>query len=342
MPIGGPSAHNPSYIVGRFLEEDEISSKENMKLFLDRKKPHWLPDILGESVAMLPQYSNEKTSGQDGYDWFGVHWTWDKDAGAPYPTAGGNPLKDITKWKTEVEFPNLDSMDWETDVEAQRKRIDSRRMTMHRSNEGPFERLRSLLGFENALEMLVVEPEACYDLLSAIADHKIRLYKKICQYYGPLDMIIHPDDYGTQRSGFFSDSMFKELIYPHDKKIGEFIKGEGMYFGLHSCGNNERYIHQIIDMGVDLWDAQSSSNDVIAIHEKYGGQLSMLLYSDLSFVTYPEITEAEAFEKIHAFVDKYAPYHRFTSIPMAEDTDLTLACSREFYRYSKVKLGSMA
>ena len=43
-----------------------------------------------------PLYVNERPEGQDGYDWFGVHWTYDPSTNAPMPTVGIFPMSSPT------------------------------------------------------------------------------------------------------------------------------------------------------------------------------------------------------------------------------------------------------
>ena len=61
-----------------------------------------------------PEYVNERPEGHDGYDWFGVHWTYDPATNAPCPSLG-YPLviTDLEHWRDQVKFPDLAAIDWE-------------------------------------------------------------------------------------------------------------------------------------------------------------------------------------------------------------------------------------
>lgn len=320
-----------------------IAHRENMKLFLDRKTPIWMPDLYSESVFVLPDFINEKPNGHDGDDWFGVHWIWDNQACAAVEAPGRAILDDITRWKAVIKFPDLNAFDWKKDAENYKpNRIDGR-MTIHRGAAGPFERLHAVMGFENALLSLITEPEATFEFLDAVAEHKVRLYKKLIQYYSPLDMIISPDDWGTQRSGFFSEEMFTEMILPHTKKIVDSVKDEGVYYMQHSCGNNEKYISHMIDIGIDVWEAQRSANDILSIQKEFGSNIGINILFALDFTDKPEITRDAAFYKIHRFVDTYGSNGGMTSRLRVTNEDLNTLCAAELFEYSRqhyAKLGN--
>ena len=50
-----------------------------------------------------------------------------------------------------------------------------------------------------------------------MVDYKKRLLGNIFKYYDPIDYIIYGDDWGTQRSGFFSNEMYREFLMPYTK-----------------------------------------------------------------------------------------------------------------------------
>ena len=83
---------------------------------------------------------------------------------------------------------------------------------------GPWERMFSVMEFQEALCALVEEPEACYDFFGAIADHKIRLYEYIIRYYQP-DILCMHDDYGHGKGMFMSPETWRALIKPHLQRI---------------------------------------------------------------------------------------------------------------------------
>lgn len=318
-------------------EKTDISFRENTKLWLDKKKPNWLPQLWAEGVAISSSCVNEKPLTHDGYDWFGVHWTFDPAApggGAPAVTPRKPLGTDITKWKEEIKFPGLNTLDWKADGEAKKKAHAPSKMSIVRNSGGPFERFWQLYSTETALVSMVEEPEACFELLSAIADFKIEMYKKIFQYYGPIDIVWQADDWGHQTSGFFSESLYKELIYPNIKRIVDFVKGEGVYYVQHSCGNNSIYAKYMVEMGVNGWEAQANANDILGMAKTYGTDL-LIVTNGVNLSEKGDATEEEALVAVRAFIDKYGPTATVTGSIMMPRPDLQEKCLQEYREYSK-------
>ena len=92
-----------------------------------------------------------------------------------------------------------------------------------------------LMGFENALCALLTEPEEVSAFLDALMEYKLKLIDKLAQYYKP-DVLTFHDDYGTQLNLFFSPEIFRELFKPQLKKAVDRCHEHGMFFELHSCG----------------------------------------------------------------------------------------------------------
>lgn len=326
--------------------QSELSHKENMKLYLEHKKPVWMPDLYNESVVITSKLVNEKPAGKSGHDWFGVSWIYDTLAEAVCPEVGKHILEDVCDWREIVKFPNLDDFDWKADGAVQQMRAKDYpdRMTLFRGAEGPFERLHSLMGFENAFCALMMEPEETFALMDAIADFKIEVYKKIFEYYGPIDIVVSPDDWGTQLAGFFSKEMYQKQIMPHTKKIVDFVKSQNVYYIQHSCGNNEAYIEDMVSMGVDAWEAQENCNNITWIAENFGDRIGINLLSalDRTFGFTQEERDAVDLEAglqyVHNFIDKYGKTGKngcITSRVRMPDSNVQKACAAEFYEYSK-------
>ncbi|MBC5997705.1 methyltransferase [Romboutsia ilealis] len=308
-----------------------ISPKENLRRVFAGEKPMWMPAWLYEvdycwsdEVLEHPKYE------YDGFDWFGVEWVWVEVAGGMMVKPGTRTLSDITKWKEEVIFPDLDSIDWESDAAIQTSRYDNDRMHVFHLTEGIFERLHELMPFEDALAAMIEDPEYVLEFFEAMADYKIKLLSKIFKYYEPIDFVIYGDDWGTQRAGFFSNEMFKEMIYPSAKRVMDYIKSQGKFIELHSCGLNQQYVPFFKEMGIDLWTPQSI-NDSDMLKNKYGSEISFCFV--VEGLDDPNITEEGARQIIRDFVDKYAKGGRAMAQIFAPPEVLKV-CLDELYNYS--------
>ncbi|MEG2417941.1 MAG: uroporphyrinogen decarboxylase family protein, partial [Eubacterium sp.] len=161
-------------------------------------------------------------------------------------------LDDICDWQEVVQFPDLETWDWEN------AKLVDHISDIDRANNlvnivvcnGMFERLHVLMGFEDALCALITEKEAVAAFFDAIVDYKIALIAKLKEHYNP-DVITFHDDWGTQKALFFSPALWKELIKPRMKKIIDFTHQCGIGFIMHSCGKLDDIIEEVCEIGVD-------------------------------------------------------------------------------------------
>lgn len=215
-----------------------LTARENAKQLFDHKMPEYIPKYGDGIINNVPinGYHERPEGGGAGRDWFGVEWTFTQGDPAPMPSEN-YLFEDICDWREYVVFPDLDAIDWE---EAARKdRIDTFDREHHLLSQmihnGVFERLHTMMGFENALCALLTDPEECKEFFDACADWKCKLIDKLHQYYKP-DIIVYHDDWGAQKGMLFAPDIWSELIKPATKKICEHTKSLGIRFEMHSCG----------------------------------------------------------------------------------------------------------
>lgn len=77
------------------------------------------------------------------------------------PTAGQKRvLTDITKWREQVTFPDLERVDWKSCAGRDQQMISPDKLTYFLGMaDGFFERLHHLMGFEEAVIAIAEEPE---------------------------------------------------------------------------------------------------------------------------------------------------------------------------------------
>ena len=235
-----------------------VTAKENLKLCYDGEVPYWMPIWMHDFQWIWPDVILEHPQYEaDGKDWFGAEWVYVEEAGGSMVKPGTRLVKDFLNWREEMKFPDLEAVDFASDAEFQKEIYDPDRLHLFQTTEGCFERLHEVIPFDEALLAMAEEPEEVEAFFSAVADYKIAVLKKVFEYYDPIDIVTYSDDWGTQRAGFFSKGMYEELIVPHTRRICEFIKSQGKYLELHSCGMCQQYVPYFIDMGIDSWTPQN-------------------------------------------------------------------------------------
>ena len=212
-----------------------------------------------------------------GLDMFGVEWVY-------VPVAGGsmekpdNPhlMSDVNDWEDVIKFPDVDSWDWKGSAEANKEYLDNGIANMFWFLNGMgFERLVSFMGFEAAAMALIDEEQedALHALLSKLTDLHIHMVDLACDYYGDgIDGFTVHDDWGSQRSPFFSFDVAQDIFVPYMKKLTDHIKSRGKVADLHSCGHIEAQIENIIAGGWQSWTPMPM-NDTGKLYDEYGDQI---------------------------------------------------------------------
>lgn len=288
------------------LPKREISYAENYKRAILGEKPVWMPAYSLEANICWPDEMIEHPVPEvDGTDWWGTEWVMVETAGGMMVKPGTRVINDFTKWESEFKWPDIESPDWAYDGEKIASNYDPDRPHIYQCVEGLFERLHELMPFDESLILFSEEPELLAKWFDKMADYKINTSKKIFENYGRIDGVLYHDDWGTQRAGFFSNNMFREMILPPTKRIFDFFHSQDKYVELHSCGRNMQYVPMMIEMGINMWTPQGNANDLDWLIKTYG--------KDMTFTTsVPGLMECKGEDEIRAcvreFVDMYADY----------------------------------
>lgn len=264
-----------------------ITAKENFKLLFSEKKPYWMPmagwcmcDINNFRPRMHPDnvVAHLIMDGQEAYpyssdimnsSWFDLNWVYVPVAGGATVQPGAPKIEDMNDWKDLVSLPDLDAMDFEGCSQKDKSYLDTPQYNELGILSGFWERLISLMDVSGAAMALIDEDQqdAVKEFFDQYADILIEYTRRVKQY-NDIDGVLLHDDWGTQRSGFFSLDTAMEMLVPYLRKLTDAIHDMGLYFQLHSCGKNEALVPGYIAAGVDLWCPQSLNN-IDLLSEKY-------------------------------------------------------------------------
>lgn len=276
-----------------------ITPRENAVLTLTGQTPAWLgTDLNMVSPRMIPDnvargvvvdgrsFDPDREAG--GPDWFGVEWIYEPMARGSMVKPGNPKVKDITHWEDFITFPDLECLDWEGTARDCQSVWQADQLNSTQIYTGFFERLISFLDFEDAAVALIDEEQqaAVHRLFDRLADFYDQLIGKFRDYLR-LDHITFHDDWGAQRSPFFSYETCREMLLPYVKRVVDSCHRRGMYFEFHSCGKIEPLVPLMIEAGMDSWGGQPI-NDKWKLYERYGDQICLTINTD------PELTEEEA------------------------------------------------
>ena len=209
---------------------------------------------------------------------WGVHIFWPEEQPGPYPLHDDEHivLKDITKWREVIHFPDPSSYsedDW-APVMKQVAAID-REQKFVTTGMGPgiLERIIMLMGMTEGLASFLLEPEATFEFVDFLADWEIACAKEIFRHFQP-DMLFQHDDWGRQTSLFMSPETFEQIMLPAYKKVYGFYKDNGVDIIVHHSDSYAvEYVPYMIEMGVDVFQGAVSENNIPALVEKYGDKI---------------------------------------------------------------------
>lgn len=243
-----------------------MKPKENLLKVLRHDNPEWVPNGM-ESVKMIgsPVVERPDTAG---FDAFGVEWNYEQGAqGGTFPAPDGATITDLSQWQDQITIPDINTIDW-SDVQIAASEVDRNENLVSGFVEmGLFERTCLLLGMENALVAFMLEPEALFELIGAIADYKISLIEKFDEE-ADLDLVWYGDDWGAQENLFMLPDTWRKIIMPHTRRMYDRMKRRDIIINQHSCGKIESIFTNMVEMGADIWNPCQPCNDLAGLKKK--------------------------------------------------------------------------
>lgn len=317
-----------------------LSFKENTLLAYQHKEPEFFPmatdmdtcaprgmDFIRESICVNGTAD----------DWFGQSWTFEPNIGGANPTPGVHLVPDITNWREYMKFPDLSLLDWEGYAAKDTAKWDrEHRLSRVMVGFGLWERLFSVMEFQEALCALMEEPEACYDFFGAVADHKIRLYQYLIKYYKP-DILIMHDDYGSNSGMFMSPEVWRNLIKPHLQRVIDCITSAGVMYEHHCCGYFAPILGEIADMGCVATNTMHISNKPAELKREIGHKMCFVGGFDTQFMDSPKTTEAEIRESIDKTIDALAEGGSWVAQAGLKTKERNAIVNDELIRYGSTK-----
>lgn len=145
-----------------------------------------------------------------------------------------------------------------------------------------------LVGTERLLIALGEDPEWCTDMFGYCLDINLALLDRLWDAGYTFDGIHWCDDMGYKHSQFFSINMYREILKPFHKKAIEWAHSKGIKAHLHSCGDINPFLPELVEMGMDALnpiEVKAGMNPEV-IKKKFGdklvlkGGINALLYED--------------------------------------------------------------
>lgn len=150
------------------------------------------------------------------------------------------------------------------------------------------------VGTERLLIALIENPEWCIDMFNHFLDVDLALFDRIWAAGYTFDEISWPDDMGYKYNQFFSLRTYRELLKPVHRRAVEWAHAKGIVAKLHSCGNINPFVPELIEIGLDGLNPLEvkAGMDPIQLKRDWGDRL--LLHGGINAVLWDDLPQIEA------------------------------------------------
>lgn len=254
----------------------------------------------------------EKGPKGGGYDGYNVRWEPVEGGRANVPATDVYTLTDVTKWREQICFPDLDAIDWEAKAKAELANFDPNTQVLeYRMGNATFERLLAWTGYQYLIDALLDEPEAVHEIIDTWTEHRLHFIELVCKYYKP-DYVAYNDDVAFQTGLFLTKGLYEEFIQPSHVAMNKKIRECGSIPILHCCGKADDLIENFIEEGAQAWTSVQPMNDIAGILEKYHDKITICGgYNSNGKPCYEDSSEEERLAEGKRVIDEYANWGSF-------------------------------
>jgi uroporphyrinogen decarboxylase len=151
-----------------------------------------------------------------------------------------------------------------------------------------------VVGTEPFLIWMAEDPELVIDIFNTELNCSLQLLDMIWDQGYTFDSIFWPDDMGYRNGTFFSIDMYREMLKPVQKRAIEWAHAKGIVAHLHSCGNINAFVPELVDIGLDALNPLEVKAGMDPVHLKktYGDRL--VLHGGLNAMLWDDIDQTKA------------------------------------------------
>lgn len=240
--------------------------------------------------------------GEETVDFWGITWRW------PEGTPGALPvhdeehtvLKDIKDWRRYLKTPPLQysQAQWNKAKAAYSQYDHNELFVGPMMFPGLFELLHCFTGMEQALMAFCQYPKEVKEIINFCIEWEMAYAKLLAKHLSP-EVVFHHDDWGSERSTLISPDMFRVFfLEPYQRLYGCYKENGVSLIIHHSDSYAATLVPFMIEMGVDIWQGATKSNDLPAILRTYGGQISLMAGIDQTVVDRPDWTEEKIAKEV--------------------------------------------
>lgn len=231
----------------------------------------------------------------------------DAPGAMPHVTPENKVCPDITEWRKYVKVPDIITGvngDWNDGLEAAAKIDRSQHLVMGFMGTGIFEQCHYLMGFEDTLMNLLLEPDDMHELVDAIAEYRFAWAKLLVDNLKP-DAIISLDDWGSKTNLFMQPDIWRSFFKDHYKKMFSYMHDHGVIVLHHSDSFCEPIVEDMVDIGIDIWQGVLPTNNIPKLQEQLQGRMILMGGID-SAIDRADASEAEIRKEARRACEEYS------------------------------------
>lgn len=182
-----------------------------------------------------------------------------------YEALDPQPAPDL--WEAPAE---VDESEWEL-VDHVVQELGATHYLMARPGRRTACSYPSALSWEPMMMRLAEEPEK-------VAEERLR-WARATDYTMYLergcDNVALGEDFGHNHGPFMSPRCFHEVYVPSIRVICDWLHNHGLPVLWHACGDNRLILDQMIEAGIDCYQAIQPEEDIVGLRRTWGHQLAL-------------------------------------------------------------------
>jgi len=336
-----------------------LTPRENMLKVFNGEIPEWVPSYSyygplpgvddvppNQGFFMAAAFGGGMSEDGSFTDMWGVPYTSVEEVGGfSLPTPNKFILKDITKWRDTIKIPErMLEIDWKAAAEEGRKnyQYDPEQVSVWWGpGGGYFLQLMNLMGFTEGLAAMLEEPDYVKEMYQYMHEYHMNIAVQVIDIIKP-DVMSLGDDAAAERNPFISPEMYREFLIPLYREFTALAIDRGIPVDMHLCGRGEDFIHDLIRIGVNVWEPVQLANDIEGLQARYGRHLVIGGgWEGRGRLCELDVTDEEIRQSARDAIDKYAKNGGFmfagAYTPMSRNDELTAhwneVLQKEVYDY---------
>jgi len=134
------------------------------------------------------------------------------------------------------------------------------------------------ISLEHMLMAMAADPEWIKDVIDTGVEMTLGLFKMLIDEGYEFDGYWCSDDLGYRNGLMFGPQEFRDLVMPAHKRLCDFCHENSIFAILHSCGNFNEVVPELIEIGWDCLQPLEvkAGMDVIQLKREYGDKIAFM------------------------------------------------------------------